>query len=34
LWEEEFELLVGKLSKLIAEDIMDADMLRIATTWN
>jgi hypothetical protein len=29
LWEEELELLIGELTQLVAEDILDADMVRI-----
>lgn len=31
LWQEELDVLVGKLPKLIAEDIVYSDMVGIAT---
>jgi hypothetical protein len=32
LWEEEFDVLVGELSQLVAEDIVNAHMVGIAAT--
>ena len=29
LWEEELELLIGELAQLVAENILDADVIRI-----
>jgi len=29
LWEEELEFLVGELAQLVAENILDADVIRI-----
>ena len=29
LWKEELELLIGELTQLVAENILDADVVRI-----